>query len=431
MKYAEALIYLEQHYTFDPADRTTAPSLARMEDLVAVMADPHLGIPTIHVTGTNGKGSTSRIAIDLLAAHNLHVGGYSSPHLERVNERITSNGEPLTDEEFAAAIELVATVEPLLEDKWGSTVTYFEVTSAAALGWHAETACDARVIEVGLGGTWDATNVLDADVAVVTNVALDHVETLGPTRSDIAREKAGIISPSSTVIVGEEDPQLLPIFQARENAGLWSVGNEFELIENRLAVGGRSIDVRTPFGEYRDVFVSLNGAHQGRNALLALAAVESFFGRALDPDLVAEVLANVSMAARFEVVGHRPLTIIDGAHNPDGATAATETLYSDFSTEEPPVLVAGFNVPRDPHEMLLALGADRAKAVVATSADWSKALPADEVSSAASEMCDNVVWVPDIGEAVDAAQRIAGAQGTVFIAGSLFVAGAARRHLVG
>jgi len=429
MNYAEALIYLEQHYTFDPADRTTAPSLERMQDLISVMGDPHIGIPTIHVTGTNGKGSTSRIAIDLLAAHNLHVGGYSSPHLERVNERITSNADPLSDDEFAAAIDLVATVEPLLEDKWGSTITYFEVTSAAALGWHAETACDARVIEVGLGGTWDATNVLDADVAVVTNVALDHVETLGPERSDIAREKAGIISPSSSVVVGEEDPDLLPIFQARENAELWAVGHEFELIENRLAIGGRAIDVRTPFGEYRDLFVSLNGAHQGRNALLALVAVESFFGRALDADLVAEVMANVSMPARFEIVGRHPLMIIDGAHNPDGAAAVTETLYSDFATEEPPVLVAGFNVPRDPREMLLALGADRAKAVVATSADWSKALPADEVSTVASEMCDNVVWVPDVGDAVDTAKRIAGEEGTVLIAGSLFVAGEARKHL--
>ena len=430
MNYAEALAYLERHYTFDPADRTTAPSLERMQDLVAVMGDPHVGIPTIHVTGTNGKGSTSKIAIDLLVAHNLHVGGYSSPHLERVNERITANGEALSDDDFASAIELVASVESLLEDKWGSTVTYFEVTSAAALGWHAETACDARVIEVGLGGKWDATNVLDSDVAVVTNVALDHVETLGPERSDIAREKAGIISPSSSVVIGEDDPELLPTFEACENAGLWSVGNDFEVIENRLAIGGRAIDVRTPFGEYRDLFVSLNGAHQGRNALLALVAVESFFGRALDEDLVAEVMANTTMPARFEIVGRHPLVIIDGAHNPDGAAAATETLYADFATEEPPVLVVGFNEPRDPEEMLAALGADRAKAVVATSADWSKALPADQVSDAAKALNNNVAWVPDVADAVDRAKELAGEDGTVLIAGSLFIAGEARRHLV-
>lgn len=431
MNYQEALAYLERHYTFDPADRTTSPSLDRMNDLVAVMGDPHVGIPTIHVTGTNGKGSTSRIAIDLLAAHNLHVGGYSSPHLERVNERITSNGEALSDDEFAAAVELVATVEPLLEAKWGSTVTYFEVTSAAAFGWHAETACDVRVIEVGLGGTWDATNVLDGDVAVVTNVALDHVETLGPERSDIAREKAGIISASSMVVVGEEDPELLATFEARPNAGLWSVGREFELLENRLAVGGRSIDVRTPHSEYRDLFVSLNGAHQGSNAMLAIAAVEAFFDRALDQDLVTEVMATVTMPARFEIVGRNPLVIIDGAHNPDGAAAATETLYADFATEEPPVLVTGYNDPRDPAEMLAAFSADRAKAVVATSADWSKALPADAVSDAAKEFNDNVLWVPNVIDAVEKAKEIAGEQGTVFIAGSLFIAGEARGHLVG
>ena len=429
MQYDEALAYLETHYTFDPG-AAVRPQLDRMRDLMAVMGDPHLGIPTIHVTGTNGKGSTSKLATDLLAAHNLHVGGYSSPHLERVNERITSNGQAISDEEFAAATELVATVEPLLTDKWDDTVTYFELTTAMAFGWHHESAADVRVIEVGLGGTWDATNVLEADVAVITNVALDHVETLGPERSDIAREKAGIISPNSMVVVGEPDEDLHERFTMPESSGIVIVNKDFELLDNRLAVGGRAIDVRTPYGEYRDLFVALNGAYQGNNAMLALVAVEAFFGRALDEELVQEAFANVTMPARFEVVGRQPLVVIDGAHNPDGAMAAAETLYTDFATGKPPVMVIGFNYPREPAEMLAAFEADRAGTVIATAADWTKAIPADEVAAAASEINDHVLWIPDVAEAVDRAIALAGEDGTVLIAGSLYVAGEARQHLV-
>ena len=432
MDYDQALAYLAEHYSFEsnPATPSTAPSLDRMVDLVGAMGDPHLGIPTIHITGTNGKGSTSRMAIDLLVAHNLDVGGYTSPHLERINERITVNGEPLDDESFAAAIALVATVEPLLLDRWGDSVTFFELTTAASLGWGADTAVDALVIEVGLGGTWDATNVVEAEVAVVTNVELDHVEILGPRSRDIAREKAGIISPGSFVVVGEPDPELLEIFSKRPSAGLAAVGIDFEVTANRLAVGGRSIDVRTTYGEYTDLFVGLNGAHQGDNAAVALVAVEAFFGRALDEDLAAETFSRVALPARFEVVSRRPLVIIDGAHNPAGAAAVRSTLFDDFSTSEPPVLVVGFNTPRDPAEMLRAFGADQARAVVATAANWSRAIPADSVAEVAATMCPDVTWKSSVAEAVDSAIKLAGEDGTVFIGGSLYVAGEARTHLV-
>jgi len=432
MNHEEALSYLANHYAVEPgqSDRPRKPTLDRMRDLVEAMGDPHCGIPTIHVTGTNGKGSTSRLAIDLLVGHNLHVGGYTSPHLESVNERITVNGDPVDDQSFADAINLVATVEPLLEAKWGQSLTYFELTTAAALGWHAETATDVRVVEVGLGGTWDATNVVDAEVAVVTNVALDHVETLGPARTDIARDKSGIIGPESVVVLGEPDPELRDIFLSRPSAGMFVVGSDFELTQNQLAVGGRAVSVRTKFGTYEDLFLRLNGSHQGDNAALALVAVEAFFGHAIDTDIVANAFANASLPARFEIVARRPLVVIDGAHNPAGAAAVMDTLYDDFTTREAPVLVVGFNTPRDPLEMLRAFSADRAAAVVCTAADWARALPAAEIAQVASTMCANTLAVPSVSDAVDTAIELAGEAGTVFIGGSLYVAGEARRHLV-
>jgi len=432
MDYEEALAYLAGHYTFTLGQDapTPKPTLDRMRDLVEAMGDPHRGIPTIHVTGTNGKGSTSRLAIDLLVGHNLHVGGYTSPHLESVNERITVNGDPVDDQAFAAAIELVASVEPVLASKWGESLTYFELTTAAAFGWHAETATDVRVVEVGLGGTWDATNVVDAEVAVVTNVALDHVETLGPERADIAREKSGIITPESTVVLGEPAEELRDIFAGRPSAGMVVVGSDFELMDNQLAIGGRSVSIRTTYGVYEDLFLRLNGAHQGDNAALALVAVEAFFGHAIDDEIVVEAFANASLPARFEIVGRRPLVVIDGAHNPAGAAAVTSTLYDDFATNEPPVLVIGFNAPREPTEMLRSFGADLAGAVVATAADWPRALPPAAIAEAAATMCENTYLTASVPEAVDRAIELAGEFGTVFIGGSLYVAGEARRHLV-
>lgn len=434
MDYDEALEFLEGHYSLElnPATRATAPDLTRMWDLVAALGDVNDGIPTIHVTGTNGKGSTSKIIIDLVAAHGLHVGGYSSPHLERINERITSNGEPISDDDFAAAISDVAAVEPLFAETWDRSATYFEAMAAAALSWMATSAVDVRVLEVGMGGRWDATNVVDADVAVITNVGLDHVETLGPTVTDIAREKSGIVTPLSTAVLGELDDDLLDVVAEMPAARTVRLGDGFEVTDNDLAIGGRVLSITTSRATYDQVFVSLNGAHQGANAAVAVAAVEEFFDRALDDELVREVLGQVNVPGRMEVVARQPLTIIDGAHNIDGAQAAAATIAHDFDTDGRVVLVAGFNSPRDPVEMLRALGATRAAAVVATQPDWSRRVPADEVAAAATALgCDSVIWEPEVSRAVDRARRLAGDDGVVLVSGSLYIVGSARSHLLG
>ena len=263
--------------------RPEAPSIERMQRLVSAMGDPQRTAPVVHVTGTNGKGSTAQVATRLLMAQGLSVGTYTSPHLERINERMTRNGEPIDDDEFAEQVAAVADLEVLA----GVRPSYFEILTAAAFRWFADIAVDVMVLEVGLLGRWDATNVADAQVAVVTNVGLDHMELAGPTRADIAREKAGIVKPGSTLVLGETDPELGAIFRAEKPASTWERDIDFGTIENQLALGGRLLDLRAPYSTYPEVFLSVNGRHQGDNAALALAAVESFFESSLDVEVAA------------------------------------------------------------------------------------------------------------------------------------------------
>jgi dihydrofolate synthase / folylpolyglutamate synthase len=397
-----------------------------MRALAHVLGDPHTLAPTIHITGTNGKGSTARMVIAILVAHDIDVGGYTSPHLQRLNERISRNNEPLSDEELAEAISSVASVQPMsgVENSW------FEVIAASAFSWFATEAVGAQVIEVGMGGRWDATNIVDADVAVITNVGLDHMEYLGPTRADIAREKAGIVKPDSHLVLGESDPDLLEIFEEAKPRELWVRDRDILVERNALAVGGRVIGVTTPLGRREDVFVPLHGAHQGDNAALAIATAEAFLGRHLDEGLLAEAMATVKVPGRFEIVNNQPLILLDGAHNPDGARAAAATLEQDFSVSGDSLLVVGLTKGRDPAQMLEALGARRARLVVATAPDFERAVPADEIAAAARGLGIDVEEVPSVAEAVARACGLAGEDDTILVAGSLYVVGEARSALL-
>ena len=421
--YEQALAYLEEHVDLERlvAGTWEPPTLDRMRALADVMAEPQHAQPAVHVTGTNGKGSTVRLISALLAAHNLSVGTYTSPDLERVNERLARNAEPIDDEAFAEVLAAVAEIEGLS----GIRPHRFEILTLAAFRWFADAPVDVAVVEVGLGGRWDATNVVDAAVAVVTNVGLDHTEVLGPTRADVAGEKAGIVKPGSTLVLGETDPELVPIFEREGPAALWLRDRDFGCTANGVAVGGRVLDLQTPGARYDDVFLALHGAHQGQNAAVALAAAEAFFGRPLDDDVVREAFAAVEVPGRFEVVARSPLVVLDGAHNPDGARAAAATL-DDFSIGGARVLVVGMNKGRDAREMLDALDAGSARVVVATAADWVRAMDPEEIAAAASAMGLEVEVVPSVPRAVERAVGIAGEDDLVLVAGSLYVVGEAR-----
>jgi dihydrofolate synthase/folylpolyglutamate synthase len=424
--YEQALAYLDDHTDLErmAAGTWEPPTLDRMRALAELLAEPQHAQPAIHVTGTNGKGSTVRILSALVAAHNLSVGTYTSPDLERVNERLARNGEPIDDESFAEAVGAVADLEGLS----GIRPHRFEILTLAALRWFADLPVDAAVVEVGLGGRWDATNVVDAAVAVVTNVGLDHTEVLGPTREHVAREKAGIVKPGSTLVLGETDPALVSIFEAEEPARVLLRDRDFACVENLVAVGGRAIGITTPLARYDDVFLSLHGAHQGDNAALAVAAAEAFFDRPLDEEVVREALATVAVPGRFEVVGRSPLVVLDGAHNPDGARAASATL-SDFGFGGERFLVVGMNKGRDPLQMLQLLDAGLARGVIATAVDFPRAMPPEEIAEAARALGVDVEVVRDVPSAVQRAVGMAGEDDLVLVTGSLYVVGEARRAI--
>ncbi len=426
MSYTDALAYLDSHSNYDVSGRITSPTLERMQTLMSAMGDPQSTYPVIHITGTNGKGSTTQMITRLLMAHGLTVGTYTSPHLERLNERISRNCEPIGDDEFAEQIAAVADLEALT----GVRPSYFEAVTAAAFRWFADIAIDVAVVEVGLLGRWDATNVCEAQVAVITNIAVDHTEYAGPTKRHIATEKAGIIKPVSAVVIGETEPDLAQVFADAGGASTLQRGEQFDVLENQLALGGRLVDLRTPTTVYTDVFVPLHGRHQGDNAVVALTAVEAFFAAPVPGDLVTEGFAQVVMPGRFEAMGHQPLVIIDGAHNPAGADVCASVFFEDFDPSGRRILVVGFLMGRDPREMLSALRADEFDVVITCTAPSSRGMPAGDITAAARALgCDEVVELPVLEEAIDRARAIAGTDDAVLITGSLYVIGNARPYL--
>lgn len=428
----DALAWLDGHQNMERmlagsrAERV--PDLSRMRALVSALADPQDTAPVIHVTGTNGKTSTARCLTALLGAKGLRVGTFTSPHLTLINERIATDGEPIDDSSLCSVLDLVAAAEQLLGAELH--LTWFEIMAAAAFVWFAERPVDVMVLEVGMGGRWDATNVASASVAVVTNVGLDHVEFLGPTRAHVAGEKAGVVKPGSVLVLGERDPALVPIFEAESPASLWLAGREWDCYSNQLALGGRSLDIRTPATTYDGVWLDLHGAHQGLNFAAALAGAEAFFGAPIDDRLVREAAGTISSPGRLEIVGQEPLIVLDGAKNLEGATAASAAVLEEFGAERSVILVVGMLKGKSPAEMLRALGAHRARMVVACPAPSPRTQAPDEVADAARALgVPAVTTAATVADALAAATEAATGEDLVLVTGSLYVVGAARAAL--
>ncbi len=430
----ETLAWLDRHVNLEAIESGRAgklglPSLERITALVTALGDPETAYPIVHVTGTNGKGSTSRMAAAILRACGLSVGTYSSPHLERINERLEFNGVEISDDSFVRVLGTLAELERFL----GLRATWFELVTAAAYAWFAEMAVDAAVVEVGLGGRYDATNVGCADVAVVTNVELDHTDILGTTRTAIAEEKAGILKDGSLLVLGEQEPAVAAVFEAEaERVGaraIWRRGIEFGCDSNQLAVGGRLIDLWTPLGRFSGVHLPLHGAHQADNAACALAAAQSFLGTVLDEDLVAEAFAGVTVPGRLEVVGRHPLVVLDGAHNPAGAATIGQALTEDFAAARRVIVVMGCLRGRDPGELLAAIGPDRIDTVVACRPPSPRAQEPESVVTAAVALGLVAEESGTTSEAVARALELADWEDLVLVTGSLYVVGAARTAL--
>jgi dihydrofolate synthase/folylpolyglutamate synthase len=426
--FADAVAWMDGHIDYESKmpSRRALPTLDRMRELVHLLGNPERTYPLVHLTGTNGKGSTAAMLTSLMGAMGLSVGTYTSPNLSHVNERIARNGAPIDDESFAGVLSTLAGLEPLMSDR----PTRFELLTAAAFAWFADVAVDAAVIEVGVGGTWDSTNVVDSQVGVITNINYDHTDILGPTLEGIALDKAGIVKPGSIVVVGETDAALVSIIETRaREAGadaVWVAGRDFACTSNRLAVGGRLVDIHTPGGDYGEVLVSMNGPHQGINAACALAAAEAFFGRPLDDEVVEDGLGHVKVAGRLEVIGHHPLVLIDGAHNVAGMEALAVAVTEGFAVDGPTVAVVGMLRGRDPSAMLSALAPVGIRTLYACAPDSPRAIAPEVIAEAGRALGLDVEVAPTVADAVEAARSQVPDDGTLLVAGSLYVVTDAR-----
>lgn len=424
----DALRWLDSHIDFEKhmPRRRALPTLDRMQALTALLGEPQDSIPSVHITGTNGKGSTSAMVTMLFLAKGLSVGTYTSPNLHSVAERIARNGEAIDDAALTEVLTELALLESLLKER----PTRFELLTAAALSWFATEPVDAMVVEVGLGGTWDSTNVVHGDVAVLTNVSFDHTDVLGPTLEGIAADKAGIIKPGSRVVLGELAPELLEIVLARADeagaASVWVAGRDFGCASNQVAVGGRLVTLWTPGGRYEDVLIPLHGAHQGANAAIALAATEAFFDEALAPDVVEEGFAAVRVPGRLEVLGRRPLLLVDGAHNAAGMAALADALTEEFAVDGTTVAVVGMLQGRDPSAMLQPLADVGVRTIVACEPNSPRAMPVAVVGESGRALGLTVYEEVDVRDAMRVARGMVDADGLVVVAGSLYVVGAAR-----
>ena len=312
------------------------PSLDRILALVDALGSPHLTYPTIHIAGTNGKTSTARMIDQLLANLGYRVGRYTSPHLESFTERISIKGEPISDLEMIKTYEDIHLYLDLIDSRQSHPISYFEALTAMAFVAFAEHPVDIAVIEAGMGGQWDATNVISSQVSVMTPIGLDHMEYLGNTLEAIAQTKAGIFKPESNVVLAAQSGQVAKVLLAqvaKVSAQPFRQGVEFSLKNRALAVGGQLLSIQGVYGDYNEIFLPLYGDHQGNNAAVALAAVEVFAGVKLDTELVQDAFSKVSSPGRCEIVYKDPTVIIDAAHNPHGVSAIANTLNTEFDFE--------------------------------------------------------------------------------------------------
>ncbi|WP_075892479.1 bifunctional folylpolyglutamate synthase/dihydrofolate synthase [Actinomyces provencensis] len=315
------------------------PSTSRVEAVLDILGDPQDVYPSVHITGTNGKTSTARMVDSLLSALGMKVGRFTSPHLQDVRERISLEGEPISREGFIAAWEDVAPYIDMVDrrslDGGGPRLSFFEVFTVMAFAAFADHPVDAAVVEVGMGGLWDATNVMDGDVAVIMPIDLDHQKWLGASVEEIAREKAGIIKPHQTVVIAHQPDSALEVLleRAREvDAVVRLEGVDFEVLGRQLGVGGQMVTIRTPAAVYEDVFVPLLGEHQAHNAAAALVAAEALRGgNELDGRVVEEGFMKATSPGRLQVVRTSPTVVVDAAHNPAGARTLRDALEEAFA----------------------------------------------------------------------------------------------------
>ena len=416
------------------------PDLDRITDLAGLLGDPQSAYPSVHVTGTNGKGSVVRMVGALCSAAGLSAGTYTSPHLQSVRERLSVAGRPISAARFAEVYDDIAALAQLVDDESvrrdgdaADLVTFFELLTAMAYWWFADLPVDVGVFEVGMGGRWDATNLVRGDVAVVNEIDVDHSE-LGATPVEVAGEKVGIIKPGSHVVTAGQRPDVLRVIEdaaTAVGATVWRFGDHLDVADRRVAVGGQLIALRVGERVVDDILLPMFGAHQARNAALALGAFAALTGvafDAMDDDVVRHGLGAVTVPGRLEIVRREPTVVLDGAHNPHGARAAAAALEESFGFREL-VLVIGCLDDKDIGGILAELR-DVASHVIVTRAPGPRGAAVERMHEAALatwQGTGRVVEVADdVAAALELAESVAGDGDGILVAGSLLTVGAAR-----
>ncbi|MEU0671651.1 folylpolyglutamate synthase/dihydrofolate synthase family protein [Streptomyces sp. NPDC006172] len=421
------------------------PSVARIAALMDVLGDPQRSYPSLHITGTNGKTSTARMIEALLGAFELRTGRYTSPHVQSITERISLDGAPISAERFVETYHDVKPYIEMVDAQQEYRLSFFEVLTGMAYAAFADAPVDVAVVEVGMGGSWDATNVIDADVAVVTPIDLDHTDRLGETPGAIAGEKAGIVKQDATVILAQQPvdaAQVLLKKAVEVDATVAREGLEFGIVSRQVAVGGQLLTLRGLGGEYPEVYLPLHGPYQAHNAAVALAAVEAFFGvgaqrpEPLDIDTVRKAFAAVSSPGRLEVVRRSPTVVLDAAHNPAGARATAEAIGEAFDFSRL-IGVVGASGDKNVRGLLEAFEPIFAEIVV-TQNTSHRAMDADELAAIAVEVFgeERVQVEPRLPDALEAAITLAEEEGEfagggVLVTGSVITVGEARLLLKG
>jgi dihydrofolate synthase/folylpolyglutamate synthase len=412
-----------------------APTLERISALVDILGSPQLSYPTIHVGGTNGKTTTSRMIDSLLFEMGLRTGRFTSPHLESYLERISINGQPIDAKELIFSFNDISPYLDLMDSKFDNPISFFEAITALAFAAFAEHPIDVGVIEVGMGGQWDATNVVDADVSVITPIGLDHMEYLGSTIIEIAATKAGIIKEQGFIVLAQQTPEAaveLLRRAAEVGADVAREGVEYSIDSRAIAVGGQLISITGLRGHYDDIFLPLHGKHQASNAAAALIAVEAFFGEQdLDIDAVRAGFANVTSPGRCEVIHRDPTIILDAAHNPHGAKAIAETMQSEFTFDEVTGIVA-LMADKDALGILQALEPIMNQIIVTTNSS-ERSMKVSELSNLAAQVfgADRVFAEETLQAAIDRAVKdavrpLSDESLAILITGSVVTVGEAR-----
>ena len=415
-----------------------APTLERIQALVDALGSPQLSYPTIHIGGTNGKTTTSRMVDSLLFSMGLRTGRFTSPHLETYRERIAINGEPIEPKELIFAYNDIAAYFDFIDSKFDNPVSFFEAVTALAFAAFAEHPIDIGIIEVGMGGEWDATNVVQADVSVITPIGLDHMEYLGDTLVEIASTKAGIIKEGGFAVLSQQEPEVaveLLRKAAEVGADVAREGLEYSVLSRAVAIGGQLVTIQGLKGVYDEIFIPLHGKHQASNAAAALVAVEVFFGENdLDIDAVREGFAQVKSPGRCEVFHRDPTIILDAAHNPHGSIALVETIESEFTFDEI-IGVVGVMGDKDARGILVNIEKFM-DSIIVTKNSSHRALDVSDLEALAIEIFgpDRVYSSPHLDAALekalqDSVRPLSDESLGIVVTGSVVTVGEARTYI--